>query len=98
MMMAAKLSFIKKVCNKVTLLELIKIYKKNNLDYKLKHFLKKKEFNSITKFMVQDKKNDDNKINLILLRKIGKTTRPGQYKLTLSELRKNNTKLNNLNF
>ena len=48
--------------------------------------------------MVQDKKNDDNKINLILLRKIGKTTRPGQYKLTLSELRKNNTKLNNLNF
>ena len=29
--MAAKLSFIKKVCNKVTLLELIKIYKKNNL-------------------------------------------------------------------
>ena len=98
MMMATKLSFIKNVCNKATLLELIKIYQKNNLDYKLKGFLKKKEFNSMTKFMIQDKKNDDNKINLILLRKIGKTTRPGQYKLTLSELRKNNIKLNNLNF
>ena len=48
--------------------------------------------------MLQDKKNDDNQINLILLKKIGKTTRPGQYKLTLSELRKNNTKLINLNF
>ena len=48
--------------------------------------------------MIQDKKNDDSKINLILLKKIGKTTRPGQYKLALSELRKNNKKLNNLNF
>jgi len=98
MMIATKLSFIKKICSKKTLLELMEIYKKNNFNYKLKNFLKKKEYNSMIKFMLQDKKNDDSKINLILLKRIGKTTKPGQYKLSLNELRKINTKLNNLNF
>ncbi len=98
MMIASKLSYIKKICKRSTLLEIIEIYKKNNFDYKLKKFVKRKEFNSITKFMLQDKKNDDEKINLILLRKIGKTTMPGQFKLSVSELNKFQSKLYNLNF
>ena len=34
----------------------------------------------ILKYMINDKKNNDSKISLILLRKIGKTTKPGKYK------------------
>ena len=38
--------------------------------------------------MASDKKNNDNKINLILLRNIGKTTNPGQIKVSLKEMKK----------
>jgi len=34
-----------------------------------------------------DKKNYDNKINLILLKKIGKTTNPGDFRISLKEMR-----------
>ena len=30
--------------------------------------------------MVNDKKKDDDKISFILLKKVGKTTKPGKYK------------------
>ena len=33
-------------------------------------------------FMLIDKKNYDNKINLILLKKIGETTRPGDFRMS----------------
>jgi 3-dehydroquinate synthetase len=36
--------------------------------------------------MNNDKKNNDKKINLILLRKIGKTTEPGKFKMTIKEI------------
>ena len=32
------------------------------------------------------KKNNDKKINLILLKKIGKTTTPGTYKMSIKEI------------
>jgi 3-dehydroquinate synthetase len=49
--------------------------------------------------MSQDKKNDDDKINLILLNRIGKTTKPGEYKITKKELKRIfNNKLSNFNF
>ena len=38
--------------------------------------------------MEVDKKNYDKKINLILLRKIGLTTKPGQYRLSPGEMKK----------
>ena len=98
MILAARLSVVRKTCSKKVLEEIENIYKSNRLNYTFKKFSKVKEIESLIPYLKNDKKNDDNKINLILLRKIGKTTRPGQYKLTLSELRKNNTKLNNLNF
>ena len=44
------------------------------------------------------KKNNDDKINFILLKKIGKTTSPGDYKLSTSELKKHFPRLINLNF
>ena len=37
------------------------------------------------KFMNNDKKKDDEKISLILLRNIGKTTTPGKFKYKISK-------------
>ena len=38
--------------------------------------------------MINDKKNNDSKINFILLKKIGKTTQPNKYKMSIKELNK----------
>ena len=38
--------------------------------------------------MTADKKNNDKKINLILLKKIGQTTKPNKYKISSAELKK----------
>ncbi len=43
-----------------------------NLPYKLNRFFKKKDLNKILSFMLKDKKNNSNKISLVLLKKIGK--------------------------
>ena len=39
--------------------------------------------------MTKDKKNNDKKINLILLKKIGQTTLPNAYKISTLEFKKN---------
>ena len=88
MMMAAKLSYIKKLCSLNTLNELKQIYSSNNLKYDIKKYFKKNEYNKIIDYMSADKKNNDRKINLILLKKIGQTTRPNLYKISKIELKK----------
>ena len=45
---------------------------KINSKLRLKNFFKKKDTNKLIRFMVSDKKNVNNKINLILINKIGK--------------------------
>jgi len=40
-------------------------------------------------YLKNDKKNNDEKINFILLNKIGKTTMPNKYKISINELKKN---------
>ena len=89
MMIATKLSYQKKICSRKTLDELKTIYEKNNITYRLKDFFKNYELNKIVNFMIHDKKNNDKNINLILLKKIGETTRPGSYKISLNNLKKN---------
>ena len=37
--------------------------------------------------MTNDKKNNDDKINLILLKRIGQTTLPNSYKISKQELK-----------
>ena len=54
----------------------------------LKIDLLKSENFELNNLMEVDKKNYDKKINLILLRKIGLTTKPGQYRLSPKELKK----------
>lgn len=88
MMMATKLSYLKKKCNLNTLKELENIYNSNNLKYDIKKFFKKNEYKKIANYMTADKKNNDKKINFILLKKIGQTTKPNEYKISISELKK----------
>ena len=88
MMIAVKLSCLKKICNVNTLLKLKKIYKINNLKHDVKKFFKKNEYKKIIEHMSNDKKNNDERINLILLKKIGETTLPNSYKITSQELKK----------
>ena len=47
--------------------------------------------------MIHDKKNDDEKINLIL-KEIGKVSEPGKYKFTKEILKNDLKKLTNFNF
>ena len=49
---------------------------------------KKNEINKIIYFMKKDKKNVDKKINLILLNKIGKTSKPKKVSLNSNEIKK----------
>jgi len=88
MMMATKFSYLKKICNLNTLNELKEIYDSNNLKYDIKKFFKKNEYQKIADYMSADKKNNDKKINLILLKKIGLTTKPNTYKISNTELKK----------
>ena len=88
MMIATKLSFLKKTCTLNTLRELEDIYSENNLNYKFDKYFSFKDHDKIIRFMSNDKKNNSDKINLILLKKIGKTTKPGQHKFSTSQLRR----------
>ncbi len=88
MMIATKLSFLKKTCTLNTLRELEDIYSKNNLNYKFDKYFNFKDHDKIIRFMSNDKKNNSDKINLILLKKIGRTTKPGQHKFSTSQLRR----------
>tara|TARA_Y100001970_G_scaffold109993_1_gene137357 strand:- start:433 stop:1545 length:1113 start_codon:yes stop_codon:yes gene_type:complete len=88
MILATKLSVIKKVCNKKTLNDLLEIYKTNSLNYTFKRYEKLAEIIKLIPFLKNDKKNNDEKINFILLNKIGKTTLPNKNKISLNELRR----------
>ena len=89
MILATKLSIIKKVCNRKVLKDLMEIYSANNLNYTLNRYKYTKEINKLIPYLKNDKKNNDEKINFILLNKIGKTTMPNKYKISINELKKN---------
>ena len=67
------------------------LIKKHYLDLKLPMLItkifKKNDVEKIIYFMKKDKKNVGEKINLILLNKIGKTTQPKEFSLKSSEMR-----------
>ena len=54
----------------------------------IKKVFKENEINKIVSFMKKDKKNLNEKINLILLKKIGKTCNPNQISLKDYEIKK----------
>ena len=86
--LATRLSVTKNIC-KIGVLRLIeKIYNDNNLSYTYEKYLNTKTLFSLIPFLKNDKKNNDNKINFILLKKIGVTTKPNSNKISTNNLKK----------
>ena len=81
MFLATKLSRQKKICSSSTLEKIMKFYEKNNLQDRFKKFNFNNNLDKIIMHMKNDKKNKDSKINLILLKNIGKTTKPNTIKI-----------------
>jgi len=98
MILETRLSVFKKICRVKDLKEIENIYKLNGLDYTLKKFSDKRTIVDLIPYFQNDKKNDDEKINFILLKKIGKTTEPNKFKLTNNNLKKCAKYLLNSNF
>jgi 3-dehydroquinate synthase len=88
MILAIRISLIQKVCSAGTINEIEQVYKNNNLDYTYKKYSKKQSIDSLIPHLKNDKKNNDEKINFILLKKIGKTTLPNNYKISISNIKK----------
>ena len=86
MIMEAKLSVIKKSCSNKTYDNIKNIYLNNNLSYTFKRYSKKASINKLIPYLKNDKKNNDNKINFILLKNIGKTALPNKNKISTTNL------------
>ena len=87
MILATRLSFVKKICSKNVLREIEDVYKRNNLIYTFKKYNNYKLIDSLVPFLKNDKKNDDDRINFVLLKKVGKTTPPGKFKIPIHDLK-----------
>ena len=85
--LAGKISVYKKLCSSKTLDEIKNIYIQNDLDYTYKKYSNKKEINKLLPFLKYDKKNNDGRINFILLKHVGKTTLTNQNKISLKNLK-----------
>ena len=88
MMLASNLSYIKKLLPLSDFTLIKKHYANLNLPAKIKKLFEKKEINKIISFMKKDKKNFNEKINLILIKKIGSVTKPNSIKIGVEELKK----------
>ena len=88
MMLASELSNKKKQLSFRELLLIKKHYLSLKLPMNINKIFKKKEISKIVHFMKKDKKNVDEKINLILLSKIGKTAKLNKFALNSNEIKK----------
>jgi 3-dehydroquinate synthase len=88
MILALRLSLSKKVCSAKAFDEIKQIYHDNNLNYTYKNYSSQNTINNLIPFLKNDKKNNDDKINFILLKKIGETTLPHKYKISVENLKK----------
>ncbi len=88
MMLALKLSLVMKTCKSNIIKEIKEIYDNNNLSYTYEKYLSSISIISLIPYLKNDKKNDDEKINFILLKKIGSTTQPNKFKISIKNLKK----------
>ena len=88
MILALRLSLSKKVCSAKAFDKIKQIYHDNNLNYTYKNYSSQNTINNLIPFLKNDKKNNDDKINFILLKKIGETTLPNKYKISVENLKK----------
>ena len=66
-----------------TLDQIKNVYIKNNLDFTYKKYSKESSIDKLIPYLKNDKKNNDDKINFILLKNIGKTALPNKSKITI---------------
>jgi len=88
MMLACQLSYKKKLLPLKDLILIQKHYLSLNLPMNIKKIFKKRDIDKIIYFMKKDKKNLNEKINLILIKKIGKTTKPTKITVNCDEIKK----------
>ena len=68
---ALKFSLKNKILKKIDFNLIVSHFEKASLSYNVKKLFSKKDVNKIVSYMQKDKKNNSEKINLILLKKIG---------------------------
>jgi len=88
MILETKLSVIRKICQPKTFSQIKNIYLKNNLTYTYKNYSKKGSISKLIPYLKNDKKNNDEKVNFLLLKKIGKTALPNESKISIDNLKK----------
>ena len=88
MILALRISRLQKYCSTATVNQIEQIYQNNNLSYTFEKYSKKNSINNLLTHLKNDKKNNDDKINFILLKKIGKTTLPNKCKISINKLKK----------
>jgi len=88
MMVASELSHEKKLLSYKELSLIKNHYINLKLPMNINKVFKKNEINKVVYFMKKDKKNVDEKINLILLNRIGKATKPGKYTFSVKNVKK----------
>ena len=88
MMIASELSVKKKLLPSKELSLIKKHYHDLKLPMNINKIFKKNQINKIIYFMKKDKKNLNEKINLILLNKIGKVNMRKKTLLSVKEIRK----------
>ena len=88
MILAIKISVARGVCSLKTYNHIKDIYKKNNLNYTFKKYSNERDINKLIPYLKNDKKNNDDKINFILLKNIGKTALPNKSKISIENLKK----------
>jgi 3-dehydroquinate synthase len=87
MFLALRISLVKKVCDLKTVDEIEQIYINNNLSYTYKRYSNRNLIIGLIPYLMNDKKNNDDKINFILLKNIGRTTPPNAYKISINNLK-----------
>tara|TARA_E500000178_G_scaffold334216_1_gene369889 strand:- start:604 stop:1716 length:1113 start_codon:yes stop_codon:yes gene_type:complete len=88
MIIATGLSVVKKMCSLKVLNRIKNLYTKNNLSYTFKKYRNKNSIDKLIPYLKNDKKNNDDKINFILLKNIGKTALPNKNKISINNLNK----------
>jgi len=88
MILVTRLSVIKKICSNSILKSISNIYLQNNLAYTFEKYSSQKSLKELIPYLKNDKKNNDDKINFILLKNIGKTALPNKSKISVKSLKK----------
>ena len=86
--LATKLSVVRKICSSKVLHRIKNIYLKNNFAYTYKKYKNHRTINRLIPYIKNDKKNNDDKVNFILLKNIGKTALPNKSKISINNFKK----------